>query len=89
MTLVPARTLVALLALTFGAITIMSWLSPLEAYPGAVRRACKSDYKRLCPHYSVGSAKMRSCMRSKVGQISPRCYDKLVDYGYGRRGRRR
>lgn len=88
MTSVPLRVPLALLALTFGTITVMTWLNPAEAYPNAVRRACKNDYNRLCPRYKVGSAKMRSCMRSNIGQISPRCYDKLVDHGYGRRGRR-
>lgn len=73
---------------TVGTVTfaVDAYWSSAEAYPRKVRRACKNDYKRLCPRYGVGSAKMRSCMRSKVGQIAPRCYDTLVRYGYGRRG---
>jgi len=71
------------------ALVMSAQFSPAEAYPSKVRRACRTDYKRLCPRYKVGSSKMRSCMRSKVGQISPRCYDTLVRYGYGKRGRRR
>jgi hypothetical protein len=71
------------------ALVMSAQFSPAEAYPSKVRRACKTDYKRLCPRYKVGSSKMRSCMRSNVGQISPRCYDTLVRYGYGKRGGRR
>mgnify|MGYP001551448398 FL=1 len=71
------------------ALVISAKFSPAEAYPRKVRRACRTDYRRLCPRYKVGSSKMRSCMRSKVGQISPRCYDTLVRYGYGKRGGRR
>jgi len=62
-----------------------TWSSVANAYPSAVRKACKTDYKRLCPHYDVNSAKMRECMRSNVGQISPRCYDTLEAHGYGKR----
>ncbi len=71
------------------ALVVDARFSPAEAYPRKVRRACRTDYRRLCPRYKVGSSKMRSCMRSKVGQISPRCYDTLVRHGYGKRGRRR
>jgi len=83
---VGAGTLVA------AAITLATF-TPADAVPRAVRRACKTDYKRICPHYRSGSAKMRSCMRANIGQISPRCYNKLIDYGYGgsraKRNRRR
>ncbi len=89
---------VALIATATVFLTTMfaAWTAPADAVPRAVKRACKSDYKRICPHYRAGTAKMRSCMRANVGQISPRCYDKLVDYGYAgsrakrnRRGSRR
>lgn len=73
----------------FAAATILGSITPAEAIPRAVRSACKSDYKRICPRYRVGSSKMRSCMRSNVGQISSRCYQKLLDYGYADRNRSR
>ena len=93
----PGRLLRAALVATatvFVTTTFAAWMAPADAVPRAVKRACKYDYKRICPHYRAGSAKMRSCMRANVGQISARCYDKLVDYGYAgsrskRRGKRR
>jgi hypothetical protein len=89
------KTLILAVLVTSGAhatvgvttLGVSAALSPAEAYPRKVRRACKYDYKRMCPRYKVGTAKMRSCMRSKVGQLSPRCYDTLVRYGYGKRRR--
>jgi hypothetical protein len=61
-----------------------------EAVPRKVKRACKSDYKTLCPRYRAGTSKMRSCMRSNGSQLSWRCYEALRDHGYvdGRRRRR-
>ncbi|MGI9421954.1 MAG: hypothetical protein ACR2PA_02095 [Hyphomicrobiaceae bacterium] len=90
-----SRTLIAAAVTVFSATTLLTWLSPAEAIPRAVRRACKYDYKKLCGQYRMGSSKANSCMRSSVGGITPRCYDKLVQYGYGgkrakkRRRRRR
>lgn len=84
--LVTGGTYAALGVTTLGVSAV---LAPAEAYPAKVRRACKFDYRRICPRYKVGTSKMRSCMRSNVGQLSPRCYDTLVRYGYGRRGSRR
>jgi hypothetical protein len=80
------RPAIAVAIIGYGLIIILASFMPADAYPRAVRKACKYDYKRLCPHYKVTSAKMRACMRSKVGQISPRCYDTLIRYGYGKRG---
>jgi len=85
----PLRPAIAVVVIGYGLIIVLANFMPAEAYPRAVRKACKHDYKRLCPHYKVNSAKMRACMRSNVGQISPRCYDTLNRYGYGKRGRSR
>lgn len=73
--------------------------SKAEAVPRRVRRACRRDYKRLCPRYRAGTARMRNCMYAHGSEISYRCYEALSDYGYvnghkrrgrrGRRGRRR
>ncbi len=83
------RLTVGIGALVVSALLLGSY-APAEAVPRAVRRACKGDYKRICPHYRSGTAKMRSCMRANVGQISPRCYNTLLRYGYGgSRGKRR
>ena len=58
-----------------------------HAYPAAVQKACKYDYKRLCRRYEPGTSKMRSCMRASVSDIAPRCYDSLVKHGYADRRR--
>lgn len=85
----------ALVALTtfvggFGAALITS--DGAEAVPRKVRKACRNDYKTLCPHYRAGTSRMRSCMRANGSQLSWRCYQALSDYGYvdgRRRGHRR
>jgi hypothetical protein len=53
-----------------------------EAVPRKVKRECRTDYKSLCPHYKVGTAKMRSCMRANGRQLSWDCYQSLKDHGY-------
>ena len=65
------------------------WAFPqrASAYPAAVRSACKYDYKRLCPRYEIGTAKMRNCMRASVSGIAPRCYESLIKHGYAERRR--
>ncbi len=85
----PLRRAIAAVIIGYGLMAGLAMYTTADAYPRAVRKACKYDYKRLCPHYKVSSAKMRACMRSNVGQISPRCYDTLIRYGYGKRGRGR
>jgi|GEM_PF-5732939 len=81
--------------LSGGMIGLMAVTSnQAEAVPRKVKRACKLDYKRLCPRYRSGTSRMRSCMRSHGGQLSWNCYQALKDYGYvrrsrGRKGRRR
>lgn len=63
-----------------------------NAVPRKVKRACKVDYKSLCPRYKIGTSRMRSCMRSKGRQLSWGCYQALKDAGYVRsrkRGRTR
>ncbi len=60
-----------------------------NAVPRKVKRACRGDYKSLCPHYKIGTSRMRSCMRSKGRQLSWSCYQSLKDAGYVRKSRRR
>ena len=77
---------------TFAGSTFLIGVTPADAVPRSVRKACKFDYKRLCPKYRIGSARMRSCMRNSVGGMSPRCYNRLVEFYGGKRkfrGKRR
>jgi hypothetical protein len=53
-----------------------------SAVPSKLKRECKVDYKSLCPHYKIGTSKMRSCMRSNGRQLSWGCYQALKDFGY-------
>lgn len=51
------------------------------AYSNKVESACRGDYKRLCPHYKVGSPQLRACMEAKQGEISWTCISALMDEG--------
>ena len=77
------------LALAVAVMTLGFAVDTADAVPRKVKRACKGDYRSLCPRYKVGSSRMRSCMRSKGRQLSWRCYQALKDAGYVKRGRRR
>ncbi len=86
----PRIILTALAAACLAGLATIGTTVPADAYGRKVTRACKYDYKRLCPRYPVGSSKMRACMEAKVSEISSRCYEALLDSGEGsRRGRRR
>lgn len=60
---------------------------PAAAVPRLVRTWCRRDYRRLCPRYKVGTARMRACMRSKRNSLSAVCKKALIDTGYARRYR--
>ncbi|MGE0630536.1 MAG: hypothetical protein AB7O43_22310 [Hyphomicrobiaceae bacterium] len=62
---------------------------PAAAVNRSVAKACKSDYKRLCPRYRVGTSKLRRCMEAKQAEISWRCIEALIDSGEVDRGSRR
>mgnify|MGYP001334063914 CR=1 FL=1 len=47
----------------------------------SVHVACRTDYKKFCPSYKVGSSQLRACMRSAGGNISTRCIDALANSG--------
>jgi len=69
-------------------IGLVAMLETADAVPRRVKRECRGDYKTLCPHYRVGTSRMRSCMRSNGSQLSWGCYQALKDHGYIRRGRK-
>lgn len=52
-----------------------------SAVSGNVRQACMSDYFAYCSAHAVGSASLRSCMRSNGPKLSSRCLDALVSAG--------
>ncbi len=51
------------------------------AFSPKVERACKTDYKRLCPQYKPSSPQLRACMEAKANEITPSCISALVDDG--------
>lgn len=54
---------------------------PAHAFSKRVERACKDDYKSLCPQYKVNSPHLRACMESKSSSISWGCIEALIDSG--------
>lgn len=46
-----------------------------------VRNACKGDYNRFCPGYSLYSNELRRCMQGAGKRISKGCIRALVDAG--------
>ena len=49
------------------------------AVSAAVKVACKPDYLAFCNNMVVGSAQLRSCMRSNALKLSKPCRQALVD----------
>ena len=47
----------------------------------STQRACRSDYKRLCPSYKHGSSELRYCMESQRHSISHNCVRTAADNG--------
>lgn len=46
-----------------------------------VRQSCMSDYFAYCSAHAVGSASLRSCMRSNGPKLSSRCLNALISAG--------
>ena len=65
----------------FAAAALAATAGSASAYSSRVKSACKSDFYRFCPAYSVGSSQLRACMRSAGGNVSRRCIDALADSG--------
>jgi len=71
---------VSALGLSLAALSI-PLTTPAGAVSKAVERACRDDYKRLCPAYKPTSPQLRACMESKANEITPNCVNALVDSG--------
>jgi hypothetical protein len=46
-----------------------------------VHRACRNDYKRLCPRYKLSSPQLRACMEANASEISSDCISALIETG--------
>ena len=73
-----ARTMALALA---GCMIMIGGTAARADYPQYVKSACKKDFKTFCPSYSIGSTALRQCIRSVVGQLSPRCIEALKRSG--------
>jgi hypothetical protein len=56
-------------------------MTPTQAFSPATQRACKADYKKLCPSYKIGSSDLRYCMESNARSISEKCIRAAADNG--------
>ena len=57
------------------------------AVSATVQKACKRDYYRFCPSYSIGTPQLTACMRRAGRRLSPRCVSALRRSGQLRRSR--
>ncbi len=70
--------IVPVAAAVLGLLTIEA-----SAYSKKVENSCRGDYQTHCPAYKEGSAALRNCMTlaGKRGNLSPTCFNALVDAG--------
>ena len=70
-------------AVALAAFAVIFALTPDTA--GAVtermKRDCRSDYKRYCAKYKLGSEGLRACMSRSIRRVSNRCINALVAGG--------
>jgi hypothetical protein len=71
----------ALAVVAMTGIGVAAPVVPAGAFSKAVQKACRADYKNLCPQYRVNSPQLRTCMESKSSEISWACIEALIDSG--------
>ena len=71
----------ALTVLAGAAGLMLAMAADAGAVSDKVKSACKNDYYKFCPQYSVGSTALRQCMRSAGKNISLVCRRALVAEG--------
>ncbi len=54
---------------------------PAGAVTERMKRDCRSDYKRFCAKYTLGSEGLRACMSRSIRKVSNRCISALVAGG--------
>ena len=67
-------------ALVFGA-ALAAFGSTAFAYSGAVKGACRADYKRFCSAHAVNDPGLRRCMDKAGRSLSKACVAALVNTG--------
>lgn len=79
MTMSSAARLALVAILVFAASAAINGAA--SATSASVRSACMSDYFSYCSAHAVGSASLRTCMRSNGPRLSSRCVSALVAAG--------
>lgn len=62
-------------------VACFAFAGPAAAFSKKVEKACKGDYKRICPQYKANSPQLRACMEAKSYEISEKCVTALIDSG--------
>jgi len=44
-----------------------------------VAKSCAGDIEKLCKDILPGGGRIKACMKSKVGQLSPACFESILD----------
>jgi hypothetical protein len=89
MTPLLASTTAVLTLAAVASVALIGQPASAQAYGAATQRACKGDYKRLCPRYEINSSELRYCMESQARSISRQCIRAAVDNGELSRSRAR
>jgi hypothetical protein len=71
----------SLSSLVFVAALLAMVVPSAAQYSGAVKGACKGDYKRYCSVYAVNDPGLRKCMDKAGPSLSQRCVATLVNAG--------
>lgn len=66
--------------LVFG-VTLAAFASSAMAYSGAVKGACRADYKRFCAAHAIDDPGLRFCMDKAGTSLSRSCVVALINSG--------
>ena len=78
---VPRRFAMLVLGLLSFGFTLGVSVHDAGAVSARGENACRRDYSRFCSAYSLGSTKLKNCMRANGKRLSKRCMRALVDSG--------
>lgn len=73
-------------AIAVAALSMASANASEEPVSRAIKNACNSDAKRLCPNNKLGSSSLRYCMEANGRRLSRTCVRALEDEGVVPRG---
>ena len=62
-------------------MTFVAFASAAFAYSGAVKGACRADYKRYCSAHALDDPGLRRCMDNAGRSLSRNCVVALINSG--------